>query len=86
MKANAEWLKANPKTTVMIEGNCDEREHNKVLSKRRAANAKKYLTSMGISRHRISLISNGKENPICSEQDETCWQKNRRDDFVVVVE
>ena len=25
MKANAEWLKAHPKVTVRIEGNCDER-------------------------------------------------------------
>jgi peptidoglycan-associated lipoprotein len=77
MKANAEWLKANPKRTVTVEGNRDEREHNKALSKRRAAKAKKYMTGMGISKHRISLISNGKKNPICSEQDETCWQKNR---------
>jgi peptidoglycan-associated lipoprotein len=83
MKANAEWIKANPTTTVKIEGNRDEREHNKALSRRRAMSAKKYLTRMGISRHRISLTSNGKEKPICSEQDETCWRMNRRDDFVV---
>ncbi|HUK99526.1 MAG TPA: peptidoglycan-associated lipoprotein Pal [Nitrospirota bacterium] len=89
MKANAEWLKANPKATVKIEGNCDERgtvEYNQALGQRRAASAKKYLTSMGISGHRISLISYGKEKPICREQSETCWQNNRRDDFVVAGE
>jgi peptidoglycan-associated lipoprotein len=89
MKANAEWLKANPKAKVRIEGNCDERgsvEYNQALGQRRAASAKKYLSNMGISGERISLISFGKEKPICSEHEETCWQKNRRDDFVFVEE
>ncbi len=89
LKANAEWLKANPKIKVKIEGNCDERgtvEYNQALGQRRAANAKKYLTDMGISSQRISLISYGKEKPSCSESTESCWQKNRRDDFTVVSE
>ena len=89
MKENAQWLKANPKVKVKIEGNCDERgtvEYNQALGQRRAASAKKYLTEMGVSAHRISLISYGKEKPICSEHDESCWQKNRRDDFVVMGE
>ena len=84
MKANAEWLKANPKVKIKIEGNCDERgtkEYNQALGQRRATSAKKYLTDLGISGKRISLISYGKEKPICSEQNEECWQKNRRDDF-----
>lgn len=84
MKANAEWLKANPKVKIKIEGNCDERgtkEYNQALGQRRATSAKKYLTDMGISAKRISLISYGKEKPICTEHTEDCWQKNRRDDF-----
>ncbi len=85
MKANAEWLKANPKAKVKIEGNCDDRgtrEYNQALGQRRAAAAKKYLTDLGIAARRISLISYGKEKPICTEQNEECWQKNRRDDLV----
>ena len=85
MKANAEWLKANPKVKVRIEGNCDERgtiEYNQALGQRRAAAAKKYLTDLGIASNRISLISYGKEKPVCSEQTEECWQKNRRDELV----
>jgi peptidoglycan-associated lipoprotein len=85
MKANAEWLKANPKAKVRIEGSCDERgtiEYNQALGQRRAAAAKKYLTDLGIASSRISLISYGKEKPVCSEQTEECWQKNRRDDLV----
>ncbi len=89
MKANAEWLKANPKVKIKIEGNCDERgtkEYNLALGQRRAQSAKKYLTDLGISAKRISLISYGKEKPVCSDSDEDCWQKNRRDDLVAVNE
>ena len=85
MLANAEWLKANPKVKVRIEGNCDERgtiEYNQALGQRRAASAKKYLTDVGVSPSRISLISYGKEKPACTDHNETCWQKNRRDDLV----
>jgi len=84
MKANAEWLKANPKVKIRIEGNCDERgtkEYNQVLGQHRASGAKKYLTDLGIAAERISLISYGKEKPSCTGQNEECWQKNRRDDL-----
>jgi len=85
MKANAEWLKANPQAKVRIEGNCDERgtiEYNQALGQRRAAAAKKYLTDLGVSAKRISLISYGKEKPVCTESTEDCWQKNRRAELV----
>lgn len=85
MKANAEYLKANPKVKIKIEGNCDERgtiEYNQALGQRRAQSAKKYLTNLGIRSSRISLISYGKEKPTCSQGTEDCWQQNRRDDFV----
>jgi peptidoglycan-associated lipoprotein len=87
LKANAEWLNVNPKAKIRIEGNCDERgtiEYNQALGQRRAVVAKQYLTTLGVSENRISLISYGKEKSSCNEHDETCWQKNRRDDFVVM--
>lgn len=87
MKENAKWLKANPKVKVRIEGNCDERgtiEYNQALGQRRAAAAKKYLTDMGISASRVSLISYGKEKQVCTSATEDCWQQNRRDDLVAI--
>jgi peptidoglycan-associated lipoprotein len=89
MKANADWLRANPKAKIRIQGNCDERgtiEYNQALGQRRAQSAKKYLTDMGVSAGRLSLISYGKEKPLCANSSEECWQKNRRDDFVAVNE
>lgn len=89
MKANANWLKAHPEATIRIEGNCDERgtrEYNLALGQRRGANARKYLTDLGISAGRIRLLSYGKEKPLCTDRTEECWQKNRRDDFIVMIE
>lgn len=85
MKANAEWLQARPAVRVRVEGNCDERgtiEYNQALGQRRASSVKKYLTDLGISSGRISLISYGKEKPVCTENTDGCWQENRRGDIV----
>ena len=42
-----------------------------------------YLVSQGIQANRITIISYGKERPVCSEKNEACWQKNRRAHFLV---
>jgi peptidoglycan-associated lipoprotein len=86
LEANAAWLKANPKAKIRIEGNCDERgtkEYNIALGQRRAVNTKKYLSRLGIAESRVSLISYGKEQPVCAQHTEECMQKNRRGDFAV---
>ena len=89
LRANAEWLKANPNVKIRIEGNCDERgtaEYNQVLGQRRASSARKYLAGLGVAATRISLLSYGKEKPACGDSSEDCWQRNRRDDFIVVAD
>ncbi|MBI4527124.1 MAG: peptidoglycan-associated lipoprotein Pal [Deltaproteobacteria bacterium] len=87
LKANADWLKANPSVRVEIEGHCDERgtnEYNLALGAKRAQAAKDYLVTLGISANRLSTKSFGEELPACREQTEGCWQKNRRDKFAVI--
>ena len=86
LKTNADWLKANSSARVEIEGHCDERgtnEYNLALGAKRAQAAKDYLISLGIPAARLSTISYGEELQVCKEQTEDCWQKNRRDRFVV---
>ncbi len=86
LKKNADWLKANRDYNIRIEGNCDERgtsEYNMALGQRRADSAMKFLMGLGIGKDRIDTVSYGKEKPICTEREESCWSKNRRDDFVV---
>jgi len=86
LKANAAWLKSNPSSRIEIEGHCDERgtnEYNLALGAKRAQAAKDYLHTLGISGERMSTISYGEEISVCKEQNEGCWQKNRRDRFVI---
>lgn len=81
LKANMEWLKANPAVRLQIEGHCDERgtaEYNLALGAKRAETAKDFLVTLGIGADRLSTISYGEEIPVCREQTEGCWQKNRR--------
>ena len=51
-------------------------------SGRRASAAKEFLQGLGVSADRLKTISYGKERPQCTEQEESCWQKNRRVHFV----
>jgi peptidoglycan-associated lipoprotein len=82
----AEWLRENSDVTVTVEGHCDARgtnEYNLALGDRRAESAKAFLVDLGIAASRITTISYGEERPVCTQQDEECWAKNRRDNFVV---
>ena len=74
-------LKDYPDYKLTVEGHCDERgsaEYNMALGEKRAEAAKDYLVSVGIPSAQLSIISYGKEKPVCEEHDEACWQKNRR--------
>src|SRR5258706_14283379 len=85
LKASADWLKKNPAVKVNIEGHCDDRgtsEYNLALGAKRAQAAQNYLVSLGVPASRLSTISYGEEVPVCREENESCWQKNRRDRFV----
>jgi len=80
------WLKANPQVRVEIEGHCDERgtnEYNLALGIKRANSVKRYLVDLGISAGRLSAVSYGEELPLCKEQNEICWAKNRRAHFAI---
>ena len=73
-----------PGATVVVEGHCDERgsaEYNLGLGDRRASSAKDFLVQLGVPADRLKTISYGKERPQCTEQTESCWQKNRRVHF-----
>ena len=86
LKANAAWLRDNPAVIVDIEGHCDERgtnDYNMALGAKRAQAAMDYLTALGVTSDRLSTTSYGEEVPVCEEHTEECWQKNRRDRFVI---
>jgi len=85
LQANVQWLMQHPNVAFTIEGHCDERgsiEYNLALGDNRANAVKAALVQGGVSADRIRTISYGKERPICTESNETCWQQNRRAHFV----
>jgi peptidoglycan-associated lipoprotein len=70
-----------PNQKLIVEGDTDERgsaEYNLALGDKRAHAAEHFLVSMGIPDSQLTVVSYGKERPVCEDHDESCWQKNRR--------
>ncbi len=81
----AECVKQAPAKKVTISGHADERgttQYNIALGARRADSARKYLGDLGVAA-KLDTVSFGEEKPLCSEQTEECWAKNRRAEFQV---
>jgi peptidoglycan-associated lipoprotein len=77
----AAWLQQYARYNVTIEGHADERgtrEYNFALGARRAENTKEYLIARGIPAPRIRTVSYGKERPVATCNDISCWSQNRR--------
>lgn len=81
----AKYLTQNSAAKARIEGNCDERgsrEYNVGLGERRGNAIAQALEAQGVSPSQVSVVSYGKEKPVCSEHKEACWSQNRRGDLV----
>jgi peptidoglycan-associated lipoprotein len=86
VQADAQFLNQHANFNFTIEGHCDDRgstDYNLALGDQRASAVKTALTSAGISASRIKTISYGKEKPFCTENNEACWQQNRRGHLVL---
>jgi peptidoglycan-associated lipoprotein len=86
LNANAGWMKENSDYVILIEGHCDERgtnDYNLALGERRAKATVSHLVAQGVQADRMTLISYGKERPLCTEKNEQCWVQNRRTHFLV---
>ena len=86
LQDQAAWLKQYNKTSITIEGHCDERgtrEYNLALGEKRAQAVKNYLNSLGIDSSSLSTISYGKERPAVIGSNDGAWSQNRRSVTVV---
>jgi len=86
LREKADWLKANPSHSIVVEGHCDERgttEYNLALGERRADAVKQYLKDLGIGSFRMTTVSYGEERPLDPGQNEAAYSKNRRAQFVL---
>ena len=82
----ARYLNGHPGVKILIGGYCDDRgsaEYNITLGENRANSVKTALVSAGVAANRIRVISYGKERQFCTEENESCWQQNRRAQFTI---
>ncbi|HSA95106.1 MAG TPA: peptidoglycan-associated lipoprotein Pal [Acidobacteriota bacterium] len=87
LDGNSAWLSRWKTVKILVEGHCDERgteEYNLALGEKRAKAAQDYLIGLGISADRIKIISYGKSQPMDPGHNEAAWQKNRRDQFLII--
>ena len=85
LDVNARWFHANANKTALIEGHCDERgtlAYNLVLGEKRARAAKMYLQDLGVQASQLQITSYGETRPFCKQQNEDCYQLNRRAHFI----
>ncbi|MCR4296471.1 MAG: OmpA family protein [Elusimicrobia bacterium] len=81
LKANAAVLKSRKDSEFLVAGHCDDRgtvAYNLALGQKRAKEVRDYYIRLGVDGRRIATISYGKEQGVCSEQNEDCWSRNRR--------
>ncbi len=81
LNAAASYLNKKKEINIVIEGHSDERgtnEYNLALGEKRAKSTKNYLRSLGISPSRVDTVTYGEEKALCTNNVESCWQKNRR--------
>lgn len=72
--------------TVKVEGNCDEwgtDEYNYALGLKRAKAAKDALVAKGVAENRLSVVSYGESNSVCTDKSKACDAQNRRAEFKV---
>ena len=86
---NLEWLRKNGRARIEVEGHSDSRgtiEYNLALGAKRSKAVKDYLVTQGVTAERVSTISYGKELPLCHEETDTCWARNRRAHSVIIAQ
>ncbi len=79
-------LKRNPKSEILITGNCDARgseEYNNKLGQKRAASVKKFMIESGIPEERIKIVSRGKLDAVAPIADLQGMAKDRNAQFMI---
>lgn len=86
LQDKAQWLMANPRIKISIEGHTDERgtvAYNLALGNQRAESAKNFLMNLGVGAERMRTVSYGEEQPLDPGTDEGAWSRNRRVHFEI---
>jgi hypothetical protein len=54
------------------------------LTQARTQSVKEYLEKKGVEANRMIAKGYGETRPVCQQKNETCWEKNRRVEFVIL--
>ena len=85
VEAHARYLRDNPNSKMLIQGNTDERgsrEYNVGLGQRRSDGVKRMLLLLGAREAQVESVSLGEEKPRAEGQGEAAWSQNRRSDIL----
>ena len=85
VEAHARYLRDNPRSKMLIQGNTDERgsrEYNVGLGQRRSEGVKRMLLLLGAKEEQVESVSLGEEKPRAEGHDEQAWSQNRRSDIL----
>jgi peptidoglycan-associated lipoprotein len=85
VEAHARYLRDNPRSKMLIQGNTDERgsrEYNVSLGQRRSEGVKRMLLLLGAKEEQVESVSLGEEKPRAEGHDEQAWSQNRRSDIL----
>lgn len=72
---------------IKIEGNCDEfgtDEYNYALGLKRAKAVKDSIAAQGVDASKMMLVSLGESSPVCTEPNDSCYDRNRRVDIRLI--
>jgi peptidoglycan-associated lipoprotein len=86
LQKNADYLRRWTSVRVSVEGHADSRgtnQYNLALGQQRGNAVKDFLVGLGIAADRLVVVSRGEESPVCSEETEACFERNRRGRFVI---
>ena len=84
IESHAQFLKANPRARLSLEGHTDERggrEYNLALGQKRADAVRQSLSLLGVGSGQIETVSFGEEKPAVQGNNEAAFSKNRRAEF-----
>jgi peptidoglycan-associated lipoprotein len=86
LQKNADYMRRWTSIRVTVEGHADARgtnEYNLALGERRGNAVRDYLVGLGIAAERMVVISKGEESPLCTDETEGCFARNRRGHFII---
>jgi peptidoglycan-associated lipoprotein len=84
LETHGKYLVANPKVSIQVQGNADERgsaEYNLALGQKRADAVVRALKVYGVKDAQMEATSFGGEKPKAMGHDEASWSQNRRVDL-----